>query len=403
DMSRLNGYLQQSPAPRILSNQNCIIPFQLKFLNSCKNDKYTTRKIQADDETPLKVAICNHNNEIIAYEPFSSMEVKVVPIHSDFDNDHEGQWTEEYFHSKVVTGRPGKQQLLYGDLYIKLQDGVGYLNSAKFQDNSSFVASRRFKLGVMAADKRISQRIQEGITEAFVVKDVRGYPTKKILHPSPRDPVYKLSRIAPNGDRHKLLEQKGIKTVGDFYCYHMKSPEDLRKILEKFSDHEWDIITNHALKCNPRPEISSSFIKERNIHEHETFSRSDGSCYLQGSCSTMQTCPAPQEPLDVLATQQQISSTNNELPPSAPLENVPCGLIEGTQTLTEEQVSGLGGDEFLSVVSSIDGNNALEGSSLQQQRRGWAECSTMPDGNNLILSHCHLVNNVLEGTLVMLA
>jgi hypothetical protein len=51
---------------------------------------------------------------------------------------------------------------------------VGYLN-AKFQDNSSFVPSKKFKLGVMAADERISERIQEGITESFAVKDVRGY------------------------------------------------------------------------------------------------------------------------------------------------------------------------------------------------------------------------------------
>ncbi|WVZ88678.1 hypothetical protein U9M48_035170 [Paspalum notatum var. saurae] len=175
DISRLDGYLQKSSASGILSDQQCSTPLQLKFLNSCKNDKYSKHKIEADDKTPLKVAIFNHKNEIITSEPFSSMRVHVVPIHGDFDHDHKGQWTEKHFCSKIVSGRPGKEHLLSGDLYIRLQNGVGYLNAAKFQDNSSFVASKRFKLGVMAADERISQRIQEGISDSFAVKDVRGY------------------------------------------------------------------------------------------------------------------------------------------------------------------------------------------------------------------------------------
>lgn len=158
-----------------LPDQHCSIPLQLRFINSCKNDKYSKQKVEADDKTPLKVAIYDHRNEIIKSEPFSSMRVHIVPIQGDFDNDHKGQWTEEYFRSKVVSGRPGKEPLLFGDLYIRLQDGVGYLNIAKFQDNSSFVASKKFKLGVMAADARISQRIQEGITDSFAVKDIRGY------------------------------------------------------------------------------------------------------------------------------------------------------------------------------------------------------------------------------------
>lgn len=56
--------------------------------------------------------------------------------------------------------------------------------------------------------------------------------TKKNPNPSPRDAVYKLSKIAKNGDRHKLLEQNGIKTVEDFLSFYNKSPDDLRKVWE---------------------------------------------------------------------------------------------------------------------------------------------------------------------------
>uniref|UniRef100_A0A0E0BLY8 Uncharacterized protein n=1 Tax=Oryza glumipatula TaxID=40148 RepID=A0A0E0BLY8_9ORYZ len=286
DITRLGGYLQQSPAPRMLSDQNSSMQLRLQFVNSCSNSKYSTRKIEADDETPLKVAIYDHNNEIMTCEPFSSMRVHIVAIHGDFDDDHKGHWTEEHFRSKIVTGRPGKEHLLSGKLYFRLQGGVGYLNSAKFQDNSSFVPSKRLKLGVMAADERISQRIQEGITESFAVKDVRGYSTKKNLNPSPCDPVYKLNKIAMNGDRHKLLEKNGIKIVGDFLSFYDRSPEDLRKILGKISDQDWETIISHAQKCTPRPGIYSSCIQERNgSDEHQTFSKSNGSCYLKGSCS----------------------------------------------------------------------------------------------------------------------
>jgi hypothetical protein len=65
--------------------------------------------------------------------------------------------------------------LLSGNLYFRLQGGVCYLSRAKFQDNSSFVPSKKFKLGVMADDERISERIQEGITESFAVMDIRGF------------------------------------------------------------------------------------------------------------------------------------------------------------------------------------------------------------------------------------
>lgn len=33
-----------------------------------------------------------------------------------------------------------------------------------------------------------------------------------------------------NGDRHKLLEKNGIKTMGDFLSFYDRSPEDLRKV-----------------------------------------------------------------------------------------------------------------------------------------------------------------------------
>jgi hypothetical protein len=108
--------------------------------------------------------------------------------------------------------------------------------------------------------------------------------TKKNPNPSPRDAVYKLSKIAKNGDRHKLLEQNGIKTVEDFLSFYNNSEYDLRKILGKISDQDWDLIIAHAQKC--RPGVYSSCLKESSVsHEHEALSIRNDSYCLQESFS----------------------------------------------------------------------------------------------------------------------
>lgn len=344
----------------LLSDQHCSRPLQLRFLNSCKVDKYSKQKVEADDKTPLKVAIYDHKNEIITSEPFSSMRVHIVPIEGDFDNDHKGQWSEEYFRSKIVSGRPGKEPLLFGDLYIRLQDGVGYLNTAKFQDNSSFVKSKRFKLGVMATDKSIAQKVQEGITESFAVKDIRAYSSKKNLYPCPQDPVYKLRKIAKDGDRHKSLEKNGIKTVEDFVLSYNQSHEDLRKILGKISDQDWDVVIDHAQKHNTRP----------GNQEHQVISRSDGRHYFKGSSSMQPINPAPQKQLDYQGMHQQSSSTYTELSSGVSLEDASREQV-GIQ-VDEELISGAG-NEVLSVsVPLIDNNiSKIEGSNSQQVHYGY--------------------------------
>ncbi|KAL6642764.1 hypothetical protein ACP70R_020945 [Stipagrostis hirtigluma subsp. patula] len=400
DISRLGGYLQQPSVPRILSDQNCSI--LLRFVNSCSDDKYSKRKIEADDGNLLKVALYGYDNKIITYEPFSSMRVQIVAIQGDFDHDHKGQWTEEYFRSKIVIGRPGKENLLSGNLYFRLQNGVGYLNSAKFQDNSSFVPSKRFKLGIMAADERISERIQEGITESFAVKDIRGLSTKKSGNPSPGDPVYKLNKIAMNGDRHKSLERKGIKTVGEFSTFYMKSPEDLRKLMGKISDHDWDTIVNHALKCNPRPGIHSSYIQESNMsHEHEPVTKGNGSFQFNGSCS-LQQFPTIQKQLDVQEAQrQQISSTSNGLSSGLSSENVlkfSAEQLEGIQ-IPHWPVSSVG-NEIL-PVSSRD-NNTLQGSS-SEQRYSLDKNTTSEAGNGVLPSNPSTDGTFDDGYLSRLA
>jgi hypothetical protein len=116
--------------------------------------------------------------------PLSSVLVKIVALDGEFNKENKEQWSENSFKTSIVHCRPGKQPLFANELYLRLENGVAHLCGAKFQDNSSFVPSKKFRLGVMAADDSISEKILEGISESFAVKDGRGY--RKFLS----NPIY---------------------------------------------------------------------------------------------------------------------------------------------------------------------------------------------------------------------
>ncbi|CAD6250617.1 unnamed protein product [Miscanthus lutarioriparius] len=179
---------------QVLSPLSEIRTHQLKFENKCCNDKYSRHDIMADDGTPIKVAIYDKENRVITNGPLSSIQVKIVVLDGEFNKENKEQWNENSFKTSIVHCRPGKQPLFANELYLRLENGVAPLCGVKFQDNSSFVPSKKFKLGAMADDDNISEKILEGISESFAVKDGHGY------------------------------------------------------------HHDWNIIVGHALSCKPGPE-----------------------------------------------------------------------------------------------------------------------------------------------------
>ncbi|VAH13058.1 unnamed protein product [Triticum turgidum subsp. durum] len=392
-------HVQQYSNPRTCSDEGEHRKYRMKFENKCCDTQYSRQDIMADDDHPLKVAIYDCDNRIITEGPLSSIQVKVVVLHGEFNNDHKEHWKREYFHEKMISSRPGKPPLLSEDLYPRLEGGMANIYGVKFQDNSSFVPSKRFRLGVMAADDSMSEKIQEGISESFAVRDRRGLSTKKNPNPSSRDPVYKLSGIAMKGDRHKLLERHGIKQVADLLRLHSKNPEGLREIFGKISDHDWDKIINHARKCNQVAQIYSTSIQENNVpHEHEPFSKTNDSSYLKGPCS-MQPSPTPQKQIDAQVHHQQIASSYNGPSSGTSSENalqasclaaapgltfmrsdqhvMPYGELGGIQA-TGQQVTCIG-SEILSA-STMD-NNILDGSNSEQV--GPLDGNIIPNGNRL--------------------
>lgn len=103
----------------------------------------------------------------------SAAKLDVVVLEGDFNN--EGDWTKEHFESFEVKERDGKRPLLTGDLQVCLKEGVGTLGDFTFTDNSSWIRSRKFRLGLKVTDGYCDGiRVREAKTDAFAVKDHRG-------------------------------------------------------------------------------------------------------------------------------------------------------------------------------------------------------------------------------------
>lgn len=105
----------------------------------------------------------------------SAAKLDVVVLEGDFNNEGDDDWTKEHFESFEVKERDGKRPLLTGDLQVCLKEGVGTLGDFTFTDNSSWIRSRKFRLGLKVADGYCDGiRVREAKTEAFAVKDHRG-------------------------------------------------------------------------------------------------------------------------------------------------------------------------------------------------------------------------------------
>lgn len=127
------------------------------------------------DNRPIKVLLYDaSSNQRITSGPLSSAKVGVVVLNGEFNPNDLEDWSEEEFSKKVIREREGKRPLLTGDLIIQLRDGVGYLGDISFTDNSSWIKSRTFRLGLKLINQSGEFRVREGVSKPFTVRDHRG-------------------------------------------------------------------------------------------------------------------------------------------------------------------------------------------------------------------------------------
>lgn len=221
---------------------------QLLFDDIFPSSLFTGSKVSMDNR-PIKVLLYDaSSNQRITSGPLSSAKVGVVVLNGEFNPNDLEDWSEEEFSKKVIREREGKRPLLTGDLIIQLRDGVGYLGDISFTDNSSWIKSRTFRLGLKLINHSGEFRVREGVSKPFTVRDHRGESYRKHYPPTLEDEIWRLEKIAKDGASHKRLGKEGISCVKDFLRLFVTNPSHLRKMLA-CGNNIWGKITEHVNTC----------------------------------------------------------------------------------------------------------------------------------------------------------
>jgi len=149
---------------------------RLQFKSKLALPLFTGSKVEAEDGSGIQVALVDANTgKVVSDGEESCAKLEVVVLQGDFIADDEESWPQAEFENFMVKERDGKRPLLTGDLFVTLKDGLGTLGEFQFTDNSSWIRSRKFRLGVMVAPGYCEGvRVREAKTESFTVKDHRG-------------------------------------------------------------------------------------------------------------------------------------------------------------------------------------------------------------------------------------
>ncbi|XP_047319939.1 calmodulin-binding protein 60 D-like [Impatiens glandulifera] len=225
---------------------------QLHFKSRLSLPLFTGGKVEGEQGAAIHFVLLDANaGQVVTYGPESNLKLEVVVLEGDFNNENDEDWRQEEFESHVVKERDGKRPLLTGDLQVSLKEGVGSLGELSFTDNSSWIRSRKFRLGLRVSSGYAEGiRIREAKTEAFTVKDHRGELYKKHYPPALNDDVWRLEKIGKDGSFHKRLNQAGIFTVEDFLRLVVRDPPKLRSTLGSgMSNKMWDALIEHAKTC----------------------------------------------------------------------------------------------------------------------------------------------------------
>ncbi|XP_061367674.1 calmodulin-binding protein 60 B-like isoform X2 [Gastrolobium bilobum] len=225
---------------------------QLHFKTRLSLPLFTGGKVEGEQGATVHIVLIDANTgHVVTSGPESCVKLDVIVLEGDFNNEDDDTWSEDEFESHIVKEREGKRPLLTGDLQVTLKEGVGTLGELTFTDNSSWIRSRKFRLGLKVASGYCERmRIREAKTEAFTVKDHRGELYKKHYPPALNDEVWRLEKIGKDGSFHKRLNKAGIYTVEDFLRLVVRDPQRLRNILGSgMSNKMWDSLVEHAKTC----------------------------------------------------------------------------------------------------------------------------------------------------------
>ncbi|VAI49137.1 protein SAR DEFICIENT 1-like [Triticum dicoccoides] len=193
----------------------------------------------------------HHITQTETNEGSSTLKLEVLVLDGDFSCEDGMGWTDDQFTAATVKAREGRRPLLVGStLNVAMNNqGVSMINDVAFTDNSSWIRSRKFRIGVrVMGASYYGPRIQEAVSESFIVKDHRGELYKKHYPPLLTDNIWRLKNIRKDGPIDKRLESEGVKNVQDLLKLQTVDPDKLKNLVG-MSDRQWRTTLNHAKTC----------------------------------------------------------------------------------------------------------------------------------------------------------
>lgn len=124
----------------------------------------------------FKVCLKDDSGKIVEVGAESSIKIKIVVLKGDFPIEDGDDLTGNRFREHIQQQREDKPPLLVGECKMTLSKGVADVGDIAFTDNSSWVRSKKFRLGAEVV-KNVHCRgvtIREAVSEAFKVKEGRG-------------------------------------------------------------------------------------------------------------------------------------------------------------------------------------------------------------------------------------
>ncbi|KAL0440849.1 UNVERIFIED_CONTAM: hypothetical protein Sradi_0023800 [Sesamum radiatum] len=218
---------------------------KLEFRNRISEVILTGEEIKGEGDTSIEVVIVDESTgNVVDVGPEASANVGIVLLKGEPDALAGDDWTVQEYNQNIVQEIEGKQPLLAGNVLLKLQRGVGFLENIKLRHHASKIRPPVFRL-CARVDTFDGDHIKEAKTESFTVKDFRNKYYKKHETPSLSDEVSRLVNIRKGGKINKRLQDKKIYTVEDFLIRLLIDPEGLRTIVN-LGPKKWELTVSNA-------------------------------------------------------------------------------------------------------------------------------------------------------------
>ncbi|KAI8543592.1 hypothetical protein RHMOL_Rhmol08G0230400 [Rhododendron molle] len=229
---------------------------QLEFMDKLSLPVYTNRPIKGEGPTPLRVALVDGiTKQVVSSGAEAFAKVEILVIEGDLDSD---QWRPEEFHNMIVREKEGKKSLLTGNVYLNLEEGIGYVRDISFTHNANWMKVCELRLAAKVVDTINGTRVREAVTEPFVVKDYRVTYNEKHYPPSLNDEIWRLKKIRRDGAFHNRLVTENVKTVKDFLTRYLTNPQSLQNA----------VANNLVVFALEHMEVVMSFADETHFHSH---------------------------------------------------------------------------------------------------------------------------------------